>query len=143
MQTRNEVSAGGVVYRPAPDGEGFEVALAARRTRRGELAWGLAKGAIEPGETVRQAAVREVLEETGLEAEIRSDLGEIRYFYVWDEVRVRKRVHFFLMLATGGDVSRHDAEMEEVRWYPLRTAMRRATYRGERDVIQRAAERLA
>jgi 8-oxo-dGTP pyrophosphatase MutT (NUDIX family) len=137
MQTRYEVSAGGVVYRPA--GEGFEVALAARRTRRGELAWGLAKGAIEPGEADEEAALREVLEETGLEAEIEADLGEIRYLYVWDGVRVRKRVHFFLMRATGGDVSHHDAEMEEVRWFPLRTAIKRAAYRGERDMVKLAA----
>jgi 8-oxo-dGTP pyrophosphatase MutT (NUDIX family) len=143
MQTRSEVSAGGVVYRPGTEPGEVEVALAARRTRRGELAWGLAKGAIEPGETDEQAAVREVLEETGLEAEIEADLGEIRYFYVWEGVRVRKRVRFFLMLATGGDVSRHDAEMEDVRWFPLRTAIKRAAYRGERDVIRRAAERLA
>ena len=142
MQTRSEVSAGGVVYRRDEQRGAVEVALAARRTRRGELAWGLAKGAIEPGETDEQAAVREVREETGLEARIESDLGEIRYFYVWEGVRVRKRVHFFLMLATGGDVSLHDAEMEDVRWFPLRTAIRRAAYRGERDVIRRAAERL-
>lgn len=129
------------MYRPA--GEGFELALAARRTRRGELAWGLAKGAVEPGESDEAAALREVLEETGLEAKIEADLGEIRYFYVWDGVRVRKRVHFFLMRLTGGDVSRHDAEMEEVRWFPMRTAIKRAAYRGEREVIQRAAERLA
>ena len=143
MQTRSEVSAGGVVYRPgAAEGE-VEVALAARRTRRGELAWGLAKGAIESGETEDQAALREVLEETGLEAEIEADLGEIRYVYVWEGIRVRKRVRFFLMLATGGDVSLHDAEMEEVRWFPLPTAIKRAAYRGEREVLQRAAERLA
>jgi len=140
MQTRHEVSAGGVIYRPA--GEGFEVALAARRTRRGELAWGLAKGAIEPGESDEDAAHREVLEETGLEAEIEADLGEIRYFYVWDGVRVRKRVHFFLMRLSGGDISRHDAEMEEIRWFPVRTAIKRAAYRGERDVIKRAADLL-
>lgn len=138
MRTRNEVSAGGVVYRPGSDG--IELALAARRTRRGELAWGLAKGAVETGESEEAAALREVLEETGLEAEIEADLGQIRYFYVWDDVRVRKRVHFFLMRSTGGDISAHDSEMEEVRWFPLRTAIKRAAYRGERDVIERAAE---
>jgi 8-oxo-dGTP pyrophosphatase MutT (NUDIX family) len=141
MQTRTEVSAGGVVYRRQD--EGIEVALAARRTRRGDLAWGLPKGAIETGESEEEAALREVLEETGLEAEVESDLGEIRYFYVWEGVRVRKRVRFFLMRATGGDVSKHDTEMEEVRWFPLRRAIKRATYRGERDVIERAAGRLS
>ena len=141
MESRSEVSAGGVVYRREDDG--VDLALAARRTRRGQLAWGLAKGAIEQGESDEQAAVREVREETGLEAEVEADLGDIRYFYVWEGVRVRKRVHFFLMRATGGDVSEHDSEMEDVRWFPLKTAIKRAAYKGEREVIERAAKRLA
>jgi 8-oxo-dGTP pyrophosphatase MutT (NUDIX family) len=141
MESRSEVSAGGVVYRREDDA--IDLALAARRTRRGQLAWGLAKGAIEQGESDEQAAVREVREETGLEAEVEADLGDIRYFYVWEGVRVRKRVHFFLMRATGGDVADHDSEMEEVRWFPLRTAIKRAAYKGEREVIERAAKRLA
>jgi 8-oxo-dGTP pyrophosphatase MutT (NUDIX family) len=141
VRTRSEVSAGGVVYRRSDDA--VEVVLAARRTRRGDLAWGLPKGLVEPDETPEQAAVREVQEETGLEAEVEASLGEIRYFYVWEGVRVRKAVHFFLMRATGGDVSQHDHEMEDVRWFPLAVTLRRATYKGEREVLQRAAERLA
>jgi len=140
VRTRSEVSAGGVVYRRSD--EGVEVVLAARRTRRRDLAWGLPKGLVEPDETPEQAAVREVREETGLEADVEVSLGEIRYFYVWEGVRVRKAVHFFLMRATGGDVSQHDDEMEEVRWFPLSVALRRATYKGEREVLQRAAARL-
>jgi 8-oxo-dGTP pyrophosphatase MutT (NUDIX family) len=140
METRREISAGGVVYRKVD--EGFEIALASRRTRKGELAWGLPKGGIDEGESIDDAAVREVREETGLEAEIEHDLGEIRYFYVWERVRVRKAVHFFLMRATGGDVSQHDHEMEDVRWFALKTALKKAAYRGERDVLERAAERL-
>jgi 8-oxo-dGTP pyrophosphatase MutT (NUDIX family) len=141
METRHEVSAGGVVYRTGVDG--IEICLAARRTRRGELAWGLPKGAVEPDETPEQAALREVLEESGLVAEIEHDLGTIRYFYVWDGVRVRKQVRFFLMRATGGDVADHDEEMEDVRWFPARRAAKRAAYRGEREVVERAVELLA
>jgi 8-oxo-dGTP pyrophosphatase MutT (NUDIX family) len=140
METRSEVSAGGVVYRRRKGR--LEIALAARRTRRGELAWGLAKGAIEPGEAVESAAVREVREETGLEARIEAPLGDIRYFYVWEGVRVRKTVHFFLMRSTGGRVSLRDHEMEDVRWFPLEEALKLAAYRGEREVLERAAERL-
>lgn len=125
------------------EGGKFQIALASRRTRRGDLAWGLPKGAIEPGEAPEAAAIREVLEETGLEADIEDSLGEIRYFYVWEGVRVRKAVHFYLMRATGGDVSMHDKEMEEVRWFPLARAKSRATYKGEREVLARAAGRLA
>ncbi len=139
-ETRTEVSAGGVVYRQGADG--VEVVLAARRTRRGELAWGLAKGGIEPEESAEDAAVREVREETGIEAEIEAALGETRYFYVWEDVRIRKTVHFFLMRAVGGDPNDRDDEMEDVRWFPLERALKRAAYRGERDVLGRAAEHL-
>jgi 8-oxo-dGTP pyrophosphatase MutT (NUDIX family) len=140
METRSEVSAGGVVYR-RPDAD-IEVALAARRTRRGELVWGLPKGGVDEGETAEEAAIREVREETGLEAEIEAPLGVIRYFYVWEGVRVRKAVRFFLMRATGGDIAAHDHEMEDVRWFRLQTALEQAAYRGERDILQRAADQL-
>ena len=142
IPTQREVSAGGVLYRL--DGEGaIEVVLASRRTRKGDLAWGLAKGGIEPGETREEAAIREVREETGLEAEIEADLGDTKYIYVWEDVRIRKTVHFFLMRHTGGDVEDRDDEMEEIRWFPLERARKRAAYRGERDVLARAAELLA
>lgn len=138
---QREVSAGGVVYRR--DGDDIEVVLASRRTRRGDLAWGLAKGGIEPGESHEVAAVREVLEETGYTAEIEASLGDTRYFYVWEEARIRKTVHFFLMRCTGGNSDDRDDEMEEIRWFPLERALKRAAYRGEREVLGRAAEILA
>lgn len=140
MKTRSEFSAGGVVIRRGP--EGVEVALAARRTRKGQLAWGLPKGLVESGEEPDQAALREVQEETGLEATIVRSLGDISYWYVWENERVRKKVAFFLMEAVGGDVSLHDHEMEEVGWFPLQQAVRKASYPSEREVIRRAAEAL-
>jgi 8-oxo-dGTP pyrophosphatase MutT (NUDIX family) len=120
-----------------------DVALASRRTRRGDLAWGLPKGLVEEGEGPEQAAVREVLEETGLLAKILEPLGDISYWYVWDNERIRKKVTFFLMEATGGDLSAHDHEMEDVRWFPLEEARRKASYPSERDVVRRAAEAVA
>jgi 8-oxo-dGTP pyrophosphatase MutT (NUDIX family) len=140
MRTRNEFSSGGVVFRKSPGGP--EVALASRRTKRGSLAWGLPKGIVEEGEEPSETAVREVEEETGLVAEIREPLGDISYWYVWNGVRVRKKVSFYLMEAVGGDVANHDHEMEEVRWFPLPEAGRKASFRGEQDVIRKAASAL-
>jgi 8-oxo-dGTP pyrophosphatase MutT (NUDIX family) len=128
------------VYRRSADD--IEVVLASRRTRRGDLAWGLAKGGVEPGESFEEAAVREVLEETGYTAEIEASLGDTRYFYVWEDTRIRKTVQFFLMRCTGGDPADRDDEMEEIRWFPLERALKRAAYRGEREVLGRAAELL-
>jgi 8-oxo-dGTP pyrophosphatase MutT (NUDIX family) len=139
VKTRSEVSAGGVVFRREPR---LEIALASRRTRKGDLAWGLPKGLVEEGEDPEVAALREVREETGLEARIERPLGDINYWYVWEGQRVRKRVTFFLMEATGGDISLHDHEMEEVRWVPVGEATRTASYASERDVIRRAVEAL-
>lgn len=141
METKREVSAGGVVYRRRRGK--VQVALAARRTRRGDLVWGLPKGEIESGESPEDAALRECREETGLRTAIEEPLGDIRYVYVWEGVRIRKLVHFFLMRRTGGDVRHHDDEMEDVRWFPLADALRLAAYKGEREVLERAAERLA
>jgi 8-oxo-dGTP pyrophosphatase MutT (NUDIX family) len=142
VRTRREVSSGGVVYRRTED-DAVEIALASRRTRRGDLAWGLPKGLIEEGEAKEATAVREAREETGLETELEEPLGETSYYYVWDGVRVAKVVHFFLLRQTGGDVSEHDFEMEEVRWFPLADALRAASYKGEREVLQRAAKLLS
>ncbi|MFL5767466.1 MAG: NUDIX domain-containing protein [Actinomycetota bacterium] len=142
MRTRREVSAGGVVYRRTGEGE-VEIALASRRTQRGDLAWGLPKGLIEDGEAKEATAVREAREETGLETELEEPLGETSYFYVWEGIRVAKVVHFFLLRQTGGDVNDHDFEMEEVRWFPLEDALRTASYKGEREVLQRAAKLLS
>jgi len=141
IPTTREVSAGGVVYRTTDEGA-IEVVLASRRTRRGQLAWGLAKGGIELGETKEEAAIREVLEETGLTADIEADLGDTKYMYVWDDIRIRKTVHFFLMRHTGGNVEDRDDEMEEIRWFPLERAIKRAAYRGERDMLVKASELL-
>jgi 8-oxo-dGTP pyrophosphatase MutT (NUDIX family) len=65
-----------------------------RRTVRGEYLF--PKGHLEPGETLEQAAVREVAEETGLEAEIIADVGEVSFLHGGEEYRVK----FFLMRAT-------------------------------------------
>jgi len=113
--------------------------LASRRTRRGDLVWGLPKGQVEEGESPEETALREVREETGFEGEVREPLGTVRYFYVWEGVRVRKTVHFFLMRHTGGDPSQRDEEMEEVAWFPLGEAPSVAGFDSERDLLRKVA----
>ena len=140
MRTEHQVSAGGVLVRPT--GAGHEVLLASRRIRSGELVWGLPKGLLEPEETPEEAAVREVLEETGWRGRVGAPLGKIEYWFAWEGVRIHKTVHFFLMEAVE-EASGRDREMEEVRWFPLDEAGETIGFDSERDVVARARASLA
>jgi 8-oxo-dGTP pyrophosphatase MutT (NUDIX family) len=51
---------------------------------------------------------------------------------------VHKFVHFFLMEPTGGDVSGHDHEYDEVRWVPADEARRLLSFDTYRDILDRA-----
>lgn len=101
--------------------------------------WGLPKGLVEKGESFEEAAVREVREETGFEGAITASLGSVSYWFVWEDARINKTVHFFQMELTGGDVAFRDMEMEAVDWFPLANAADSVAFTSEREVIRKAA----
>jgi 8-oxo-dGTP pyrophosphatase MutT (NUDIX family) len=107
----------------------------------------LPKGLVDQGETAEQSAIREVREETGVEATLVVKLADIKYFYVrsWgDKQRVFKIVSFFLLLYRSGRIGEISEEMRiEVKsalWLPLEEAAERLTYKGEREVVKKAQE---
>lgn len=102
----------------------------------------LPKGAVDPGETPDQTAIREVSEETGVVASIIQKLTDIRYVYIrsWGgRERVFKVVSFYLLRYQGGRLGQIRPEMKvEVRkafWFPLAEAHRKLTYKGEREAL--------
>src|SRR2546426_580171 len=90
---RREFSAGGVVVRNL---RGRPALAAIRPAGKPEGTWALPKGLIGPGERAEVTALREVREETGVEATPVEKLGDVRYVYTWDGERVFKVVSFFL-----------------------------------------------
>jgi 8-oxo-dGTP pyrophosphatase MutT (NUDIX family) len=132
-----EFSAGGVVVR----GDQVVVIVPVKRDAGGNKVLGLPKGHIDGGETPEEAATREVREETGIEAELVDELGEVRYTYQRGGRRIAKRVRFYLFDYRSGDVADHDHEIEQARWLPLEEAARTLTYRGEREMVARAMSR--
>ena len=135
---RREFSSGGLVVRRFR-GRPF---LAVVQVIRGNRVLSLPKGHPDPGETAEQAAVREVREEAGVTAEIEEKLGHVRYWYSLHGERRLKVVSFFLCRYRSGSVRDHDDEVEAALWVPLADAPARLEYRGERDMAQKALERL-
>jgi len=136
-RVENAVSAGGVVVRIGK--QGIEIVICGRNS---DGVWGLPKGTPNPGETMEETALREVSEETGLEVEIVDKIGVVEYWFAREGVRYHKWVHHFLMQATGGDTSRHDAEYDRVEWSPVEDALKTLTFRNERDMVIKARDTL-
>ncbi len=136
-RVRIATAAGGVVVRGK--GADLQVVLAGRD---GDHTWVFPKGTPEAGERVEETAVREVGEETGLEVEIAAPLGAIEYWFAVPGGRVHKTVHFFLMRAIGGDVSRHDHEYDRVRWVGAEEARRLLSFATYQEVLDRALDAL-
>lgn len=132
---KRERSAGGIVLRSGQAGEEVVVVT----PRAGVTA--LPKGHPDPGETLEQAALREVREEAGVVADGAEPLGEIGYWYTLHGERIRKTVAFFLCRYRSGSVDDHDDEVLEAAWIPLAEAPDRLSYREEREMAAKAVDR--
>src|SRR6202165_1419047 len=136
-RTRNEHSSGGAVI-SFRDGAAFVAMIATR----GRTRWGLPKGAVSEGETSEAAALREVREETGLEAKIVKPLDTIEYFFRAGDTLIRKRVDFYLMQHTGGTLTPQLREVDDAEWVELGEAIERASFESERKLLEVAQQEL-
>jgi 8-oxo-dGTP diphosphatase len=126
-----------VVYRRTS--AGVEIAVGDQTDRlRGVPSVRLPKGNVEQGESHSEAALREVREETGLDARIVAPLGPVDYAYEESGIRVEKVVHFFLMEWLPGTPTVRDGELDDVRWCPLDEVARSLTFDTEREALIRA-----
>jgi 8-oxo-dGTP pyrophosphatase MutT (NUDIX family) len=168
-----EISAGGVVVRqisgvwnvaliePRKDTDEDEktalktdkkedaTALPAQLKRKRATVLALPKGLVDAGEKPQAAAVREVLEETGVVAKPITKLADNKYVYVrsWgDGERVFKIVSFYLMRYVSGEIDNLKSDMRiEVKrasWVPLADAASKLSYSNERKVLRQAQEYL-
>ena len=104
----------------------------------------LPKGLVGRGENPAATAVREVTEETGLEAALVAKLGDVRYVYTRSGARIFKIVSFYLLRYRRGRIGDiapgHAHEVEEARWLPLEEAPQLLSYRGEQEMADRARD---
>jgi 8-oxo-dGTP pyrophosphatase MutT (NUDIX family) len=142
IDTQTQVSAGGAVFREKE--ASVEVALISVGD---PPRWQLPKGLVDKGETAESAALREVKEEAGIEAEIVEKIETVEYWYQAKaegrRVRYHKFVHFFLMSYVAGSVTDHDHEVNEARWVEISAALELIAFKSEREVLEKARDRNA
>ena len=108
--------------------EGFEAVL---------LELNLASGALNPGESSIDAALREVQEETGYQCELVRELTPVTYWFQRGGRRIRKTVRWYLMRPIA-KVGEHDHEVDEVLWADRAEAQARLRYDSDRRLLAAA-----
>jgi len=145
-----EKSAGAVIFK-VEKGEPKYLLLQHPSMRSGQAAadyWNSPKGLIEKGEDEREAAVREIKEETGL-----SDIEFIEGFRERDHYLFRRKSEkpghkagftikdvFFYLARAKDDAVKISWEHQGYEWLPYEEAMKRLKYPGIKRVLQRAHE---
>jgi len=129
-------AAGAVLWRPATNGAtGIEICVVHRPYRAD---WSLPKGKLDGAEHPLAAAVREVLEETGVQGEPQLRLPEVAYTL---PDGAPKTVEFWLMRAADGpaDDPMDPTEVDAVRWLSPADAVARLSYPDDRRLVEHAA----
>ena len=134
-----ETTAGGIVFRRNEKGE-VELLLAQDAKDR----WTIAKGHIEPGETPRQTAEREIQEETGLkEMKVMNHLGKTQFRYRRQNSLVLMTMHIFLVKALGdtNDLTKEEW-MNGIGWFPFAKALDMVEYEGIEKLMLLASKQI-
>lgn len=130
----SEHSAGGVVYRWA--NSHYDIVVV-QRARHGD--WSLPKGHVEAAESAEQAAIREIKEETGLEARVEQPIGEVVYFFRRPNGDlIRKTVYHYLLEAETTELGGPNREVSEVRWIPIQQADQLLSYANDKEIVSKA-----
>lgn len=136
-RAEREVSAGGIVFRRAPDQTVLFLLI-----RDSYDHWGFPKGHLEEAETPSAAAIRETTEETGLgDLILHGPIRIIDWHFRFRGRYIHKFCHFFLFESPAAEaVPQRDEGITACRWCPLDEALRELSYDNARGVLKRAAD---
>jgi 8-oxo-dGTP diphosphatase len=138
-----QFSAGGVVFKRPATNDQRQTTLILLAQHSQHHGWVFPKGLIDNKESKEDAALREVKEETGAKGKIIKFLTPVTYWFVFEGEKVKKTVYYFLMEYVGGDIAKHDDEMENVEWLPKDKVEERLTYKSDKKVWHEARKLFA
>ncbi len=102
--------------------------------------WGFPKGHIDKGESSKDAAIREVKEEVGLEVEIIEKIGQSKYIFTKNGEKVFKVVVMFLMKAKVGELRVLEEELMDAKWFSPDEALEKLSFKQDKDLLKEALQ---
>lgn len=140
-----EFSAGGVVYKRVPTKNETNDILILLGQHSQHHGWVFPKGLIGDqieNESKEDTAIREVKEETGIDAEILEPLSPVTYWYEFAGEKRKKTVYYYLMQYLSGNSNKRDMELENIAWLSLEAVEKRLTYPSDKQVWEEAKKRI-
>lgn len=102
--------------------------------------WGFPKGHIDPKESSKEAAIREVKEEVGLEVEALEKIGDSKYIFTSPKTKEKifKVVVMFLMKEKGGELQVLKEELLGAEWFSPKEALEKLSFKNDKDLLKKA-----
>ncbi len=139
MRTKNETSAGGIVYRK---NKGVIEILVLKDHNNN---WTFPKGLIEDKEEAILTAKREIAEEVGIDnIKYVASLGKVNYYYTFEDTRVYKTVYYYIFELIGSNFiikPQKEEGIQEAKFVELSKAQNIIGYKKTNVPILKKAEK--
>lgn len=137
---KREFSAGGVIFKKDPEGYKFLLINNAALKDPNKSYWGFPKGHLDTGESIKDAALREVKEEVGIDVEILEKIGDSKYVFPWEGEKIFKVVTMFLMEAKTFDIKIQEEELLGAGWFDFEAALAKLSFSNDKTHLKKAKE---
>lgn len=134
---KREFSAGGIVFNDQGQVLLIRNASMPDPTRS---YWGFPKGHLDRGESSKEAALREILEEVGIKAEIVEKVGDSKYVFEWQGEKTFKVVTIFLMQTKSDQIMIQEDEIAEANWFDPEEALKKISFSNDKQLLKKALE---
>ena len=143
MQTKKDISYG--VIPVIKDKDQWKVFLIHQYGSGGDVYWTLPKGHPEENENPKEAALRELAEETGIVLESLNTEKEYTqsYTFPYQDIRIEKSVVYFLGIAASEKFEIQEDEVREAGWFSFDKALEQLSYENARILLREVAEDVA